>query len=109
MMPGQVVPYGTLPARNMVQQHRNPSHSNIYKRYNNRNVCLLCIFDVEDRHSSLTCLFRKVNQQTTFTCKNVQQFIAAGYDLCTKGMHKNGAPIRLNDVMVWGRESVNST
>ncbi len=78
MMPSQLVPYGDLPTGNMVQQHCNPSHSNIYKCYYNQNVCFSCGFDVEDGHTSHTCPFRKLNHQTSYTCKNAQQFIAAG-------------------------------
>ncbi len=91
----QVVPYGALPAGNMVQQQCNLylSHSNIYKRYNNWNVYFSCGFDVEDGHTSQTCLFRKVKHQMSFMHKNVQQFIAARYDPCTKGMHRTVLPL----------------
>ncbi len=39
------------------QQQRKANHSNIYKRYNNWNVCFLCSFDIEDGHTSQTCKF----------------------------------------------------
>jgi hypothetical protein len=70
------------------QRARKPDYSNIYKRYNNWNVCFSCGFDVEDGHTSAMCPFRKANHQMSFTRGNAQQFIAAGYDPCTKGMHK---------------------
>jgi hypothetical protein len=54
----------------------------------------LCGFDVENGHMSLTCPFRKVNHQSVFTQENAQQFIAAGYDPITKGMHKTVLPLR---------------
>jgi hypothetical protein len=68
--------------------------SNIYKRFNNWNVCFSCGFDIENGHTSTTCPFKKANHQILFTRKNAQQFIAAGYDPCTKGMHKTVLPLR---------------
>jgi len=97
-IPGQIAPYGggiTLfqPAvPNCPPQIRNPDYSNIYKRHNNWNVCFSCGFDIEDRHTSMTCPFKKANHQQSFSCENAQQFIAAGYDPCTKGMHKTVLP-----------------
>jgi hypothetical protein len=81
---------GLLPPSPMqpLQQQRNANYSNIYTRYNNWNVCFSCGFNIKDGHTLQSCPFQKVNHQTGFTCKNVQQFIAAGYDPCTKGMHK---------------------
>ena len=67
---------------------------NIYKRFNNWNVCFLCGFDIENGHTSTTCPFKKANHQMSFTRKNAQQFIAAGYDPCTKGIHKSVLPAR---------------
>jgi hypothetical protein len=75
------------------QRAQNPEFSNIYKRFNNWNVCFLCGFDVEDGHTSLTCPFKKANHQTSFVWENAQQFIAAGYDPCTQGMHKTVLPL----------------
>ncbi len=88
-----LVPYGggvtQLPvAPSVQQQHRNLDFSNIYKLHNNWNVCFQCGFDIKDGHTSVTCPFKKWNHQDLFTCKNAQQFIMAGYDPCTKGMHK---------------------
>ncbi len=74
------------------QARKKPDYSNIYKRYNNWNVCFACGFDVKDGHTSATCLFRKANHQMSFTRGNAQQFIVAGYDPCTKGMHKTVLP-----------------
>jgi hypothetical protein len=72
---------------------QNPDFSNIYKRYNDWNVCFSCGFDVEDGHTSLTCPFKKANHQTSFVRENAQQFIAAGYNPCTRGMHKTVLPL----------------
>ena len=87
-----MVPYGggiTQPPTGVQQQQRrNPDFSNIYKVHNNWNVCFSCGFDIEDGHTSITCPFKRWNHQDSFTRKNAQQFIAAGYDPCTKGMHK---------------------
>jgi hypothetical protein len=83
--PGAAIP----PPMQPPQQQRNANYSNIYKRYNNWNVCFSCGFDIEDGHTLQTCAFQKGNHQTGFTCKNAQQFIAAGYDPSTKGMHKS--------------------
>jgi hypothetical protein len=68
--------------------------SPIYTKGKNWNICFSCGFDIEDGHTSLTCPFNKMNQQSSFTCKNAQQFIAGGYDPCTKGMHKTVLPLR---------------
>ncbi len=67
----------------------NLPHSNIVKKYTNWNVCFSCGFDVEDGHTLQTCPghWRKMNHQEGFTCENLRQWINAGYDLCTKGMH----------------------
>ncbi len=77
-----------------VQQAWNPNFSNIYKWFKNWKVCFSCGLDIEDGHTSLTCLFRKMNNQSAFTWENAQQFITAGYDPCTKGMHKTVLPSR---------------
>jgi hypothetical protein len=96
-MPGQIVPFGRggahIPQFPGVQLRvRNPDYSNIHKRFNNWNVCFSCGFDVEDGHMSLTCPFKKANHQTSYVRENAQQFIAAGYDPCTRGMHKTVLP-----------------
>ena len=97
MVPGQLVPFGggVTPFQQAVptgQQQRRPDYSNIYKRHNNWNVCFSCGFDIEDGHTSMTCPFKKANHQPAFTRENAQQFIAAGYDPSTKGMHKTILP-----------------
>ncbi len=96
-----LVPYGggviQLPATPSVQQqHRNPDLSNIYKVHNNWNVCFQCGFDIKEGHTSVTCPFKRWNHQDSFTCKNAQQFIMAGYNPCTKGMHKMVLPSNRN-------------
>ena len=103
--PGGIPPFNTggglfsptmgsvpVPAQIGGIQKRNPDFSNIYKRFNNWNVCFSCGFDIEDGHTSLTCPFKKPNHQTSFVRENAQQFIAAGYDPCTRGMHKSVLP-----------------
>ena len=98
-IPGQDVPYGggIVPAVNTgIPQARNPDFSNIYKRHNNWNVCFSCGFDIEDGHTSMTCPFKKANHQQAFSRENAQQFISAGYDPCTKGMHKTVLPGQRN-------------
>jgi hypothetical protein len=91
-----MVPYGggiTQPPTGVQQQERrNPDFSNIYKVHNNWNVCFICGFDIENGHTSITCPFKRWNHQDSFTRKNARQFIAAGYDPCTKGMHKTVLP-----------------
>ena len=87
-MPGQLIPQGgglaqITPPLGVQQQNRNPDFSNVYKWYNNWNVCFSCGFDIENGHTSITCPFWKMNHQQVYTCKNAQQFIAAGYDPCT--------------------------
>ncbi len=68
----------------------NPPHFNIVKKYANWNVCFSCGFDVEEGYTSQTCPrhWRKMNHQEGFTRENSRQWINAGYDPCTKGMHK---------------------
>jgi hypothetical protein len=93
-----MVPYGggtgQLPAALGGQPHRrNAEFLNIYKLHNNWNVCFSCGFDVEDGHTSGTCPLKKWNHQVSYTRNNAQQFIAAGYDPCTKGMHKSVLPL----------------
>jgi hypothetical protein len=71
-----------------------PAYSNIVKRYANMNVCFSCGFDVEDGHSSSTCpqQWHRPNHQVGFTRANAQQYINAGYDACTRAMHKTQYP-----------------
>ncbi len=98
VLPSQIVPFGRggaqiPPFPGGQQKPQNPDFSNIYKRFNNWNVCFSCRFDIEDGHTSLTCPFKKANHQTLYVRKNAQQFIAAGYNPCTRGMHKMVLPL----------------
>jgi hypothetical protein len=72
----------------------NPPHSNIVKKFANWNVCFSCGFDVEEGHTSKTCPahWRKMNHQEGYTRETSRQWINAGYDPCTKGMHKSQFP-----------------
>ena len=67
---------------------------NFVKRFTNNNVCYLCGFDVRDGHISVMCPreWRKPTHQEAFTRRNAQGYIAAGWDACTKGKHKNLFP-----------------
>ena len=69
-------------------------YSNIIKGYANWNVCFSCGFDVEDGHMSKTCPapWRRTNHQEGYTPANSGRYIAAGYDACTKAMHKSQLP-----------------
>jgi hypothetical protein len=69
----------------------------VYKRYNNWNVCFLCRFNLENGHTFTMCPFCKMNHQQAYTRENAQQFIAAGYDPCTKGIHKTILPLGRNN------------
>ena len=89
------------PGNTIVQFSRAPSnrrtalaYSDIVKRYANMNVCFSCGFDVEDGHNSGTCpmQWRRPNHQVGFTRANAQQYINAGYDACTRAMHKTQYP-----------------
>jgi hypothetical protein len=95
--PSHIVPSGRgntqLPlGQGGVQQVQNLDFLNIYKWYNNWNVCFSCRFDVEDGHTPLTCPFRRMSHQSALTQENTQ-FITVGYDPCTKGMHKTVLPL----------------
>jgi hypothetical protein len=72
----------------------NASHSNIIKPYANMNACFSCSFDVEDGHTLKTCptIWRCRNHQEGYNRSNSQQFIAAGYNVCMKAMHKMQYP-----------------
>ena len=87
---GGIAPFAQQNApRNAMQMY-----SNIIKRYANWNVCLSCGFDVEDGHMSKTCPapWRRTNHQEGYTRANSGQYILAGYDACTKAMHKSQLP-----------------
>jgi hypothetical protein len=95
---GQIVPFGRGGAKippfpGGQQKPRNPNFSNIYKWFHNWNVCFSCGFGIEDGSMSLTCPFKKAYHQMLYVCKNAQQFIAGGYDPCTRGMHKTVLPL----------------
>jgi hypothetical protein len=89
---GRGGPQGTVIGR--VQQTRHINPLNLYKVHNNWNVCFLCSFNVEDRHTSKTCPadWHKINHQDAYTRENAQQFISVGYEPSTKGMHKTVLP-----------------
>jgi hypothetical protein len=94
-----MIPYGggiAQPSPRMRQQRKQLDFSNICKIHNNWNACFSCGFDIKDGHMSITCPFKWWNHQDSFTCGNAQQFIAAGYDPYTKGMHKTVLPAGRN-------------
>ncbi len=84
------------PSPRMRQRRKQLDFSNIYKIHNNWNACFSCGFDIKDGHTSITCPFKRWNHQDSFTRGNAQQFIAAGYNPCTKGMHKMVLPAGRN-------------
>ncbi len=98
MMTKTMPPGGGIaqPPPRMQQRCKKLDFSNIYKIHNNWNVCFSCGFDIKEGHTSITCPFKWWNHQDLFTCKNAQQLIAAGYNPCTKGMHKMVLPARRN-------------
>jgi hypothetical protein len=69
---------------------RGVSHSNTIKQYANMNACFSCGFDVEDRHRSNICPLHwsRPNHEEGYNQSNAQAYINAGYDACTKAMHK---------------------
>ncbi len=71
-----------------------PMYSNIIICYANWNACFLCGFDVEDGHTSKTCPapWQCINHQEGLDHTNANQYISAGYDACTKAMHKSQMP-----------------
>jgi hypothetical protein len=86
---------GVLPsAQQTTPRNVAPRYSNIIKKHANWNVCFSCGFDVEDGHTSKTCPtpWRRANHQEGFDRNNLGQYIAAGYDACTKAMHKSQLP-----------------
>jgi hypothetical protein len=71
------------------------THLNVNKLHGNWNACYSCGFDIEEGHTTLkTCPgdWRKLTYIEAFTRGNVQRHIAAGYDCCTRGMHKTDLP-----------------
>jgi hypothetical protein len=77
-----------------VQQMRCVNPLNVYKVHNNWKVCFSCGFDVKDGHTSKACPVHwcKMNHQDAHTRENAQQFISAGYEPSTMGMHKTVLP-----------------
>ena len=61
-----------------------PMYSNIIKWYVNWNICFSWGFNVEDGHMSKTrpAPWRHANHQEGYTCANLGQYIATGYDVC---------------------------
>ena len=88
------IPTTGVPFRGTGPGAANATHSNIVKRYANMNACFSCGFDVETGHTSKTCpaTWRRANHQEGYNRNNAQQYIAAGYDACTKAMHKTQYP-----------------
>jgi hypothetical protein len=64
------------------------------KWYANMNACFSCGFKVEDGHTSKTsfAIWRHANHQEGYDRSNAQQYIAVGYNACTKAMHKTQYP-----------------
>jgi rubrerythrin len=87
---GGIAPF----AQQNASRNATPMYSNIIKRYANWNVCFSCGFDVENGHTSKTCPapWRRANHQEGYMRKNSGQYILAGYDACTKAMHKSQLP-----------------
>jgi hypothetical protein len=73
------------------KHNAGPMYSNIIKRYSSWNVCFPCRFNMEDGHTSKTCslAWQCVNHQEGFNHTNANLYISAGYDACTKAMHKS--------------------
>ena len=86
---------GALPfTQQTMPRNAAPMYSNIIKTYSSWNVCFLSGFDVEDGHTSKTCPapWRRANHQEGLDRNNTGQYIAVGYDVCTKAMHKSQLP-----------------
>jgi hypothetical protein len=81
-------------AQQPTQHNTATQYSNILKRYANWNLCFSCGFDVKDGHTSKTypAPWRHANHQEEFDRSNASQYIAAGYNICTKAMHKSQLP-----------------
>ena len=87
---GGVAPF----AQQNAPRNAAPMYSNIIKRYANWKICFSCGFDIEDGHTSKTCPtpWRRVNHQEGYMRANSGQYISAGYEACTKVMHKSQLP-----------------
>ena len=73
-------------------RQRNPKFLNIVKVHANQNVCFLCGFDVEDGHTSATCIDKKMGHLGGFTCSNYMEYEQVNHPFCRKGMHKTMYP-----------------
>ncbi len=93
-----------LPFMGAGPRTNNASHSNIIKQYANMNACFSCGFDVKTGHTSKMCpaSWRRANHQEEHNRDNAQEYIAAGYDACTKAMHKTQYP-SFSDGVGWSR------
>ena len=68
-------------------------YSNKMKYFANQNVGFSYGFDVENRHTSATCPYKKQGHQDGFTHANYMQYEQAGYPFCKKVMHKTVYPL----------------
>ena len=86
-----IIPY--IPAGFQPHCHQcNPNFLNVANVFANQNVCFLCGFDVEDGHTSATCVNKKVGRQDRFTSSNYTQYERANHPFFRKGMHKTMYP-----------------
>ncbi len=78
----------------LTQRNAASQYSNILKRYANWNVCFSCGLNVKDGHTSKTCsaCWRHANHQEGVDRSIASQYTVAGYNTCTKTMHKSQLP-----------------
>jgi hypothetical protein len=86
----QMIPY--IPAGMQNAQPFNVHLSNITISFANQNVCFMCRFNVEDWHTSATCLRKKQGHQDGFTRSNYMEYECANHQFCCKAMHKTMYP-----------------
>jgi hypothetical protein len=101
-MPPPQIQYPTVGETNIIpyiptgfQPHQcqcKPNFLNIVKVYANQNKCFLCGFDVEDGHTSATCVNKKMGHQDGFTCSKYMEYKRVNHLFCRKGMHKTMYP-----------------
>ena len=65
---------------------------NPVKRFENQNACFSCGFDIEDGHTSGTCVTQKPGHQAGFTWENYKQYEQAGHQFSRKAMHNTMYP-----------------
>ena len=65
---------------------------NPVKPFSNQNIWFLCGFDIEDGHTSATCINQKPGHQVRFTRANYKQYEQAGHQHSRKAMHKTIYP-----------------